>query len=102
MAAPKTHIKELWKQLGEVIKLGPAVRMDRFIGCEQEEFECPVSALLPILQLAPELQGREKEAKVSQSATLQNDEFSAMSALVLLHICCCLCCDVCNSTLSGM
>ena len=45
--------------------------MDRFIGCEQEEFECPVSALLPILQLAPELQGRDKEVQ-PETCKLEN------------------------------
>ena len=63
LAAPKDKIKDLWKQLGGIIKLGPAVRMDRFIGCEQEEFTCPVSALLPILELAPELHGERKRVK---------------------------------------
>ena len=43
-----------------------------------------------------------KRANMSQSATLQNYEIVAISDIVVLHLFCCIFCEVCNAALSNM
>ena len=58
MVSTVENTARLWKELGEVIELGPYTTPNRFLGCKHHQFTAPASDFESILRHNPKLRPR--------------------------------------------